>query len=509
MNKGKQILALALAALVSVGGIAGCSAKPKAKKDNTAKPVSLSMYLYGSESPGNKAVMDQINAKLKKDLNASLTIKYIDWNDIATKYPLLFASGEKYDMVYISNSTTPTYATAATQGSLADITDLLSQTPTLKSTIPDSTWNQAKVNGKIYAVPCVYTEYTPYGFVSNDKLLKKYGLGTINSVAGMEAYMDAVVKNEKFAPLNGDSNLSQALYTMFVQLHGSWIQAPGVNSSEPYLVASSASNYKDIISPVFTQEFEDFAVLMKQWADKGYWPKDILSAQKADKDNFNEGNSGAFITHMPDWTGNFGTLKSSQPGVTTSFFCFATSTKDGVIVKTPGIANSTAISKDCSDPARALKVIEKLLTDKSYYDLFQYGIEGKQYEVQNGLATTPAGFNQNKDGFGFAGWALRNDKLNIPYASEDPRRYQLINDWNKTSIANPFASFNFDTSNISSQLAAVSNVDSTMGIQILLGKSTTDPKTAVAKYRAALKSAGIDDIINAVKQQLGSFTPAK
>lgn len=511
MKKPKRILALLLAVMVGAGTLAGCKSSSGvssvAKEEASSQPANLSLYLYGSEGVANPAIMDQINQKLKKDLNATLTIKYIDWSDVATKYPLLFASGESFDMAYVSSTASVPYATLASQRSLTDITDLLSSTPTLKKAIPDSTWNQAMVSGKIYAVPCLYTEFTPYGFVSRDDLTKKYNLDPVSSVDTMEAYMDAVVKNEKFAPINGDSADAENLYQLFVGMTDSWIPAPGLPNSDLYLVAKSASDYTDIFHPAFTQEFEDWAVRMQNWAKKGYWPKDVLSSQKGAKDNFNNDLSGAFITHQSDWTGNYGALKTSLPGVTTSFWCPAEA--NGKIERTPAIQNATGISKNCSDPERALKVIEKLMTDKSYYDLFQYGIEGRQYAIKNDQVTQPDSFNKDKDAGGFAGWAFRNDEFNIPYASEDPRRYTLNTEWNKNAIDNPFASFNFSSSNITSQLSSVANVNATLGIQIMFGKESGDAKAAVEKYRSALKSAGIDTIVSEVKDQLKNYSPSK
>lgn len=38
------------------------------------------------------------------ELHATLDIKYISWADVSTKYPLLFASGENYDMACSSTT---------------------------------------------------------------------------------------------------------------------------------------------------------------------------------------------------------------------------------------------------------------------------------------------------------------------------------------------------------------------------------------------------------------------
>lgn len=449
--------------------------------------------------------MAEINKNLKADINATLEVKYIDWGDVATKYPLLFASGEQFDMSHASPNAAISYFTLASQSVLTDITDMLdTAAPILKNAIPESTWNGTKFNGKIYGVPSLYSEFTPPGYVYRRDLKEKYDLDEINSIESFEKYADAIVENETFAPLNGDSADAQNLYRMLVDLTGSWIEAPGIPLDQMHLVATAPEQYEDVIHPAFTQEFEDWAVMMHEWSEKGYWPKDILSSQQGGKTNFNNGVSGGFITHMADWTGNYGALKETMPEVETDFWCFAEA--NGKIKRKMGVENSTVISSNSENPERALMAIEKFMTDEKYYRLIQYGIEGRQYEVVDGVARKPESFNEEVDGGGFSAWALRNDEFNIPYATEDPRRYELNEKWNKVAINNPYMGFSFDDSNVSTELSSVANVNSQIGIQIMLGK-TQDPKQAVEQYREQLTQAGIEKLIEEVKSQLKDFTP--
>ncbi len=526
MKRNKKIPALLLAAAMGISMLAGCGGKTGADDSgssmatsttsatstistvpDTSKEVNLVYYLWGGEGVANKDILNEINKKLKSDINATLEIKYIDWGDINTKYPLLFASGEEFDMSHASPNAPISYFTLASQGALADITDLLSSAaPALKAAIPESTWTGTRFDSKIYGVPSLYSEFTPYGYAYSRNLTKKYGLQEINSVESMEAYMDAVIKNETYAPLNGDSNDAMNLYRMFVDLTGKYISAPGIPQEQMFLVATSPEKYSDIIHPAFTQEFEDWAVKMSEWAKKGYWPKDILSAQQGAKPNFNNAISGGFITHMADWTGNYGALKLTRPDEETDFWCFAES--NGKIKRKLGVENSTVISSNSKNAARALMAIEKFMTDESYYRLMQYGIEGRQYKIVDGVSKRPDAYDEKKDGGGFSAWSLRNDKFNIPYDSEDPRRYELNNKWNKVAINDPFMGFSFDSKNVSTELSSIANVNSQLGIQIMLGK-TQDPKKAVEDYRNQLKQAGVDKLIQEVKDQLSKFTPVK
>lgn len=85
----------------------------------------------------------------------------------------------------------------------------------------------------------------------------------------------------------------------------------------------------------------------------------------------------------------------------------------------------TLINANSKNKERALMMIELLMTDKECYDLLQYGIEGRQYEIVDGKIIKPASYNEEKDAGGFSAWAMRTDDLSIPYASEDERRYTL------------------------------------------------------------------------------------
>lgn len=188
--KGKKIASSLIAVLMLTGALTACSSKnneasndpaatkaPEASTNaggvDTSKEAKLVYYLWGSEGVQNKAILAEINKKLKADLNATIEVKYIDWPDINTKYPLLFASGEQFDMSHASPGAPVSYFTLASEGALVDLTDMLDKVaPKLKAEIPASVWENTKYKGKIYGVPSLYSEYTPNGYAYRVDLLK-------------------------------------------------------------------------------------------------------------------------------------------------------------------------------------------------------------------------------------------------------------------------------------------------------------------------------------------------
>lgn len=322
MKNAKRIISLVLALMMVVAAFAGCnasgnqsstastsgessSAETESGSEEGSTPerdisekVNLSYYMYGSAGVANEDILAEINKLAEEEINATLEVKYIDWGDVATKYPLLFASGEKFDIVEASTSFAASYWDIATQGALADLTDLLDLVPDLKSEVPERYWDYVSVGGKVYGVPTLYVAFNAYGLVTRQDIQDKHDIPEINSFETAEAYFDACLK-EGMVPLNGNSGLANDMYRTFVTTTGTWWpEVPGIGLGELSLAATSLEAYDDIFHPAFTDEFMAWCEKMKEWADKGYWSKDVMAASaKDDKDNFLSNNSGAFITH--------------------------------------------------------------------------------------------------------------------------------------------------------------------------------------------------------------------
>jgi putative aldouronate transport system substrate-binding protein len=193
----------------------------------------------------------------------------------------------------------------------------------------------------------------------------------------------------------------------------------------------------------------------------------------------------------------------AQPESDPYFYTFAEANKK--IKRKMGVENSTVISSNSENPERALMAIEKFMTDPEYYNLIQYGIEGRQYVIEDGVKKTPEGFDDKVDGGGFAAWSLRNDKYNLLMDTENPVRNDLYAEWDKVAINDPYMGFSFDSKNVTTEIAAISNVNQQLGMQLMLGKTSKDPKAAVADYRKQLEAAGIDKVIAEVEAQLANF----
>ena len=476
----KKLISLLLAVLLVFSMVGFAAAE---------EPVEIIMYLWGNECSQNQHVLDVLNEKMVDDLGCYLTVKYLPWDVKAVQYPLIFTSGEEFDLAYVYASGSPNIQSLAEAGAIIPMDEYLADCPAILEGITD--WAPTSYQGSIYAVPCMSLVCNPKGYAYRTDLSEI----EVTSWETMEAYMADVKANTDIYPINGSASDGYTLYQMFTDSTKGWIAAPGIDNGSVYLVGESLENYTTILSPVFTDEFVDFCKLMKSWADQGFWSTDILAATNSAKDNMNNGISAGFLSHMADWTGNYGNVQANLGGVKTNWWSPAVD-NDKVINGT-GAEDATGISATSKHPALAAKVIEKLLTDEEYWMLFQNGIEGEQYTIVDGNVVGIEGAD-----FGFCGWAFSNDAFVRPQASEDPIRYEYKAEWAKTSHTKPYVGFNLDTTNISTELSAISDVNAELGIQLLLGKAGDDVEGAVERYREQLKLAGIDTVIEEVQRQL-------
>lgn len=510
--KMKKVMCSILSLIMVSVLLAGCGKGAKTNsagnkptgEDDLSEHVTLTMYLYGSAGVANDDILAEINSKLTEDINTSIEIKYIDWGDIGTKYPLIWASNESFDMAYASINTAVPFYTLAKQGSLYDITNVLDKyAPTLKSKVPEASWAATTADGKIYGVPTLGAGYNNTGFVYNKANCEKWGIKEVTDLQSMIAYCDASVAHGIY-PINGNAEVSMDFYRMLVDMTGNWVPAPGISTGEMHFVTRDYKDYKDVIHPAFTDEFAQFATMLDEWEKKGYWPKDILSASTGDKDMYKNGQSSSYITHMGDWTGNYTGVHGNLPDQDIAAWYFAED--HNKVMQSSPAQDITVVNANSKHPERCVMVIEKFLTDKSYYSLLQYGIEGRQYEIKDGYLEKPANYNDAVDAGGFSAWAFSNSEFKLPRRTEHPSRYEKMKEWSQNHLSDPYTGFSFDPSKVSTELSAISNVNSTLGIQLMLGK-TDNVATAIEEYRNQLKQAGIDTVLDELKNQLASFTP--
>lgn len=253
------------------------------------------MIFVGPKPIDYDSVFAEINKKLKEKINATVEGEFLDWSDWAQKYPLKLAANEDFDLIYSANWAG--YNDQALKGGFLELTDelLTKYMPQTLAAMSDVSWDQAKVNGKLYMVPQNRGESVEKLILYREDLRKKYNLPEINSPEAYATYLKTIAQNEKgitpFTPETGDwkfHNLDRVL----LKQQNEWNM---FDLDLPF--AFKLTDEKGQVFNVYeTQEFKDLLVYYKDLADNNAWSKNVLNSKNDHQADFKAGKT-ASITH--------------------------------------------------------------------------------------------------------------------------------------------------------------------------------------------------------------------
>jgi len=126
---------------------------------DVSKPVKLTMLFVGDKVADQDMVYAEVNKLAQEDLNCTVTVKNLSWADYQQQYPLVLASGEQLDLVYVGEWLN--YFDHARKGAFHEITmeDIEKYMPVTYKEQDKASFEQAMVDGKLYMIPNYQFEY--------------------------------------------------------------------------------------------------------------------------------------------------------------------------------------------------------------------------------------------------------------------------------------------------------------------------------------------------------------
>lgn len=506
----KKIVALFMALAMTLSlvplalGETDFAAKSAELGIDLTKPATVVMWMESGVVPKDmKLIEEKINEKLQADFNTTLEIHHLAFDaNLPTKYRLLLSGAEQVDIIQGSAEYFSNYVSTGAYLPLDD--DLPKYANNIWQAHTADEWRQASYKGNIYAIPSLLKMYNPYGFFYRKDLLEKYNCEPIVDFETLEAFLTAVAENEpEMLAFNtcGDE-VNYILRTM-----RAYCKFDTVNSNQS--VAHITADQKDITDAFFfaeTPEFKSFCEMMKRWKDKGFFSRSVLSSNVWSATNLQEGLSAVGIRVIGDYEGReYFTRCPKVEGAELDFFDFPSYL--GIFHYADVMNDAMAFPISGADLPRALLVVNALMTDESYYDIFQYGIEGVHYINDNGTYRLPEGVTQDNNGYpyGDAGfWPFRNGEFYLPNEVFNQKALDMNAYYDSIATPNKLAGFILDTSEISSELAAVAEVDNQYLTPLLYGM-VDNVEEGIETYIKEAKRAGADRILESVKAQLVEY----
>ncbi|NLV35535.1 MAG: ABC transporter substrate-binding protein [Clostridiaceae bacterium] len=471
---------------------------------NESRPdeeVRLKMYLVGDKYSDFDLVYEQLNTMLMEDINATVDVSFMGWGDYTQRYPLAFASGDNFDLIFTANWCY--YSNQAVKGGFVEITrEMLAQyAPMTADTMYEDAWEQAKIDGRVFMLPMNYKELNSYVYMVRGDLMDKYGIRQISDLAEFGEYLDAVAKNEPgIIPLDTGTDLE------FDTLLRFGVLAPlNLEILEPqqlnHFFNLSSRDSGQIINIIETPEFLEYAKEMKGWREKGYWSKSALVNKVTAKESFTMGKSASAIMNLSTANGIYMSVSVLHPEWDVRVYDGMKGS--GVAIK-PYIQNGMGINANSRNPERALMFLDLVRNDERYAQLVMYGIEGVHYEKTAQGKVRPLADTVKYPIDSNCNWCWRDDRFILEVEGGIPNYNDIRSAWERTAYSHPVQSFIFNDTAVKNEVSNVTNLWKTDYKVIVLG-FTEDTEREVNELIKKYQNAGDDRIIQEQQMQIDNY----
>ena len=494
-NKNKITVCLALGLLI-------LTACPRSKEKNESpdagngpayERVELIFYMLGDEPRDLPLIEKKLNEFTKRDLNCTVKLNYTTWSDYMQRYNLLLSSGQPIDLIFTSEWLY--YNQYAKKGAFKPLDDLLpAYAPELYAFVPEGYWEAVKINGRIYTIPSVWIEYVNEGVMYRDDIRQKYGLPAPDSLENLEAYLDGIRRYEpRLIPTSeivNDSGYGPSFSAMSaLKYKYAW-----VDSNMPYGLKADYDKPSELYEYWGSDDFIEDMKMFKRWADKGFWTKSALSNKNAMTDSFINEYSVACLNGINPvkYYRTLNLLQSRSPGKSAGYYPYCRNTR--LVKPVHPIHNGFAIPLSARNPERAVMFYEKLMLDKEYNRLTQYGIEGKHYALTEDGKYKMIG-NVDTNGFtreAMNSWSWRNPDYML-FEENFDIVLELFREFDGYAKPDIFISFVEDYTPYQAERAALYQVQSQYLVPIQAGL-VKDVDKAVEEFMFKARNAGLEKI---------------
>ncbi|WP_339217642.1 ABC transporter substrate-binding protein [Paenibacillus sp. FSL W7-1332] len=474
------------------GGKAADQDNEPASEQKALTELTVVLPVAGSIPKDMQQVEDAINKIAAEKIQAKVEFEHISVGDWEQQTNLMFASGEKMDLLYLSGYN---FSNIVAKGQLKPLDQLLEQHGQGIADALGKDYLQAtRIGGEIYGTPTVRDLAASYGLTMSKDLVDKYKI----DVASIETLDDVEAVLRKVKEGEGPTMTPLVTGAAGQSFRENYVNYDSLNDTIGVL--PSYDNGLKIVNYYETKEYADFVNKIRGWYQDGLIPQDMATTQATRFDMIKAGKAFAYMAMQKPGFAESEKKLSGLELVTAELVppVATTSTVTGAMWGIP--VNSET-------PEKAMEFLNLMYTDKDIVNLYDWGIEGTHYVKVDGFDNVidyPEGVDYNSVGYKMPlGWLFGNQFLSYVINGDDPEIWSKMDEFNKSSKRSKAMGFLFDASPVKTEYAAVSNVITQYKMPLETG--SVDPEQILPEFISKLKSAGIDKIIAEKQKQLDEW----
>jgi putative aldouronate transport system substrate-binding protein len=482
--------------LASCSGGSGTSTNKDGLSENL-KPVKLTyLSVNGRETTRTEAIAGEINKVLKEKLNVTLEFKTVEQD----AYKITLTGLENVDIIQTADYLA--YYDNAREGAYIEIKleDIQKYMPTWYKDNTDKL-PSATVDGKVYCIPNAKPRWNAPIMVLRKDWFPE-GLTEVKTLDDLDKYF-ANVKEIKpeIVPFALDQGLTSWLTGAYAFASTSLMAPGGPNCTSVVCFNKTEDpNYK-LLRTWEQPQLAPFFKRMKEFADKGYWTPDVMNNPVNMNEAFQNGQSAvAWSTNIEGINSLYASMKQLSPEAELEAFDLGFENNIAVDTYSP-MGGAMAIPRTGKNQERALMLAELLYTDSAVYRLFNYGIEGEDYTLNDKGEVIVKDY---ENGLGYGSVYGNSDFDYVPEGGNWPGFEALKAQVGKRVQQNPFVGFGLDTTPISDIANNLWNVHMEYAMPIYLG-FVDDVDAAIAELNKQYELVGIDAYYDEAFKQLEAY----
>ncbi len=517
----KKAVSVILAATMAVSMLAGCgSDKQETQQESTSaattestdstengtqenevngidvsEPYEATMVLIGNQQADQDMVMEKVNEILEKDINTKLNIVMLSMGDFTTQLPLMLQGGDKVDLVPVINSFASSFIS---NKMIIDLSDYVEQygvnMKAAYAEMGEDLLYTGCVNDFMFGVPVVHESSGLSTICMRADWLEEAGFSRddISDIDDMEKVYEAVQQNHPEAVMAWMTKGTQA--------------DAKVETCDPLTdyngVLLNYGEKTEVVNWFASDDYKEIVTRNYNWAQKGWISKDAATTTDPASTAVQAGRAFSFFT-----PGGMDAEASNSASCGTEMICVPIT--KGQLTTTGYCWNSWGIAQASENPERAFLLLDYLYNSKEVTDLINFGIEGTHYVVgDDGLYYFPEGVDVTTATYSFnQGWELPNQFAGGIWEGNDPDLWEKQTESMKSVPKSSALGFAYDSSELSTEIAAISNVKSQY--MDALNTGAANPETELPKFLEELDNAGMQTVIDAKQQQLDAWLSTK
>ena len=467
--------------------LAGCGGEEKketAKNANGDEVVNLKWVIIGNGMPENyDSWIGKVNDYIGEKIGVNLEMEVIPWGDWDDRRNIIISTNEPYDIIFGNGNN---YTADIKLGAYVDITDMIPEImKEFNELMPEKYWDAVKVDDRIYGVPAYKDSSISNYAVWDKELVDEYNIDykNLTTVESLTPTFEMLKKEKNDYPVYVKNDGVYSIFDVYDQL-GAGTQILGVRYDDEKGKVCFTLEEPDIYAALET--FHD-------WSKKGIINPDAATLTEARVYNMWRIAQGWESAGETAWGPDMGKEVVVQKW------------GDTILSNETVRGSMNMISANSKYPEKCLELLNLVNTDTTLRDMFYYGEEGVNFEYVD-VDGQKKVHKINTD-WSMAGYTQGTFFTVTPEDTVTTDQWGEIKALNEAAVPSVMLGFNFDTTEVDSQLANCREVWLRYKSEVMAG--VNDPAEVVPQIKKELMAAGFQDVMDAAQAQVDEFLASK